>query len=310
MKPIFIGGCDRSGTTLLGAMLGAHPRHVTVPEMPFKVEIIASRSFRLPEVIRDLEAQFRFRIWDIDMNASVAQSDSPRQLIEEIVSAYANKVGKTESNVFVDHTPSNLKFAGKLLESFPDAQFVHIVRDGRAVAASLLRVDWGPNDIARAAHYWAEQLAFGFAAELSLTTRRVTRVRYEDLVARPDQVIRELCTTLQLPYSKQMQEASGFVAPAYTVPIHKLVGSAPVGTRINAWRDQLGSREVEIFESIAGELLTYLGYTPQFGATAVPASSSERVRANARHLVRSRANKLRSVARRRLALYRLRRAVT
>jgi hypothetical protein len=42
MKPIFIGGCERSGTTLLGAMLGTHPRYLCVPEMKFKIDVLSS----------------------------------------------------------------------------------------------------------------------------------------------------------------------------------------------------------------------------------------------------------------------------
>ena len=65
LRPIFIGGCDRSGTTLLGAMLGAHPRHVAVPEMPFKVPLLESGSVRGNDALAMLSREWRFKIWTL-----------------------------------------------------------------------------------------------------------------------------------------------------------------------------------------------------------------------------------------------------
>ena len=210
-------------------------------------------------------------------------------------------MAKPDPDIWVDHTPFNLQFITTLLAGFPDARFVHIVRDGRAVAASLVRVDWGPNDVGRAAHFWIEQVAFGLAAELG-ATGRVTRVRYEDLVREPRDVLLGLCSRLELEFVDSMAEASGFTVPKYTVPIHGLIGQAPNRARIDAWRDQLTCREVEIFESIAGSLLNSLGYAPEFGLAATPQTSSERALASAKNVVISRWNKWRSRKRREAAL--------
>ena len=58
---------------------------------------------------------------------------------------------------------------------------------------------------------------------------------------------------------------------------HSLVGSAPNPQRVNAWQSELTPRQVEIFESIAADLLLTLGYPVQFGLEARPISSKERV---------------------------------
>jgi hypothetical protein len=298
MRPIFIGGCDRSGTTLLAAMLGGHPLHVAVPEMPFKVGILEASGF---EERTAFAYDFRYRIWALDGSSATPRGDSPRVVIEDLVRAYAEKTRKKGPQVWIDHTPSNLRHLPILAGAFPDARFIHLVRDGRAVAASLLRVDWGPNDIARAARFWVEQMAHALAAEASRVAP-VTRVYYEDLVEQPEATVRKLCVALGVEYLDRMLEAQGFSVPEYATATHRLIGRAPALHRVAAWREELAPRQVEIFESIAGDLLTANGYKCEFGKAAIPPSTVERLRGTTRHLVRARINKQRSARRRRDAL--------
>ena len=75
-------------------------------------------------------------------------------MIEWIVKKYGKHVGKPDPRIWVDHTPQNLIHAKLLVDLFPDARMIHIVRDGRAVANSLMRVDRGPNNIEDAANFW------------------------------------------------------------------------------------------------------------------------------------------------------------
>jgi len=275
MRPIFVGGCERSGTTLLGAMLGAHSSCLCVPEMQFKLDILrfpdhgAQETIDKAEVIRRLAQRSSFRIWELNLNnaALLHEQLSCRQLIEWIVTAYGQTVGKPMPAMWVDHTPSNIRYVRTLLRLFPDAHIVHIVRDGRAVAASVLPLDWGPNQIDSAAHYWAERLAFGFAAE-SQWPERVMRVRYEDLVQDPEPVLQKICEALAIQYEPAMSQGKGFRVPQYTAQQHALVGSAPNPTRARAWETQLTPRQIEIFESLTSDLLESLGYVPKYGLRA------------------------------------------
>ncbi len=172
MRPIFVGGCERSGTTLLGAMLGAHPACLCIPEMPFKLNILRQWDWDgdRPEarlVSRWLSRNWRFRIWGLDLGQEQWPADRPgyRQTVEFLVAAYGRRVGKPGPQVWVDHTPANVRAACTLFQHFPDARMVHIVRDGRAVANSIMRLEWGPNEVESAAHFWTESLAWGLAAE-------------------------------------------------------------------------------------------------------------------------------------------------
>lgn len=175
MKPILIGGCERSGTTLLGAMLGAQASHLCVPEMQFKFDILhwadngGTDRLDTAETVKRLTRRARFRLWELELDGAAMpdESASGREMIEWLIRRYGKKAGKALPEVWIDHTPKNIRHAQTLFTAFPDARMVHIVRDGRAVAASvLLPLDWGPNVIESAARFWAERLAYGLAAEL------------------------------------------------------------------------------------------------------------------------------------------------
>jgi hypothetical protein len=176
----------------------------------------------------------------------------------------------------VDHTPVNLRYAVTLSQLFPGAKFMHIVRDGRAVASSILPLDWGPNTIDGVADWWTTSLAYGLASESWGGSARMLRVRYEDLVLNCESEVRRICRFLGLDFDANMLKADGFKVPGYTSNQHALIGSAPQPGRVNAWERSLTARQIEIFESIAGELLRYLGYDLKHGSNARKASRSEK----------------------------------
>ena len=74
-RQIFIGGCSRSGTTLLGSMLGAHSDCITTPESHFKTSVLRGRSadiFNLDskEALSKISRQWRFKVWDVKIDST------------------------------------------------------------------------------------------------------------------------------------------------------------------------------------------------------------------------------------------------
>ena len=291
MRPVFIGGCERSGTTLLGSMLGGHPEYVCIPEMPFKFDLLrlspngGEGRVAIATSLPTLRQRSSFRIWELplDLSALAHEPMSCRELIDWLVMAYGQKVAKPRPAVWIDHTPKNVRYATTLLRAFPEAKMIHIVRDGRAVAASVLPLDWGPNEIEPAARFWAGRLAYGLMAE-SRWPDRVVRVYYEDLVQAPEAMLQKLCTALDLTYDPAMSQAAGFQVPKYTAQQHALIGHAPDRSRVSGWEAQLTPRQVEIFEYTTGDLLEMLGYTLKFGLQAKKVSRRESLVAGIREL--------------------------
>jgi hypothetical protein len=93
--------------------------------------------------LRTLNKRSRFRIWDlpIELDTCTHESVSYRECIDWLVTAYGEKVAKPAPAAWIDHTPKNARYAATLFHAFPDARMIHIVRDGRAVAASVLPLD-------------------------------------------------------------------------------------------------------------------------------------------------------------------------
>lgn len=291
MKTIFVGGVERSGTTMLGSMLGTPATYICPPEMPFKTTILDSDQDRWsPMQLRELvlsDPKTELQGWRIAEQDWRFENASSSQAVVEIVRGYARLVDRADPAVWIDHTPNNARRALTLMRAFPDARFIHVVRDGRAVAASLRKLEWGPNTMRRAARFWLEGLSFGLAAESAFADRSI-RVRYEDVVADPIATLREICEEVGIAFDPLMREGRGLQVAAYTRGQHALVGKPPQAERVTRWRNELADREVEIFEAEVGDALQLLGYEPQFGPRAKAATKVERLKAEANDLVRRR----------------------
>ena len=266
---VFIGGCSRSGTTLLGAMLGRHPAVVTTPESHFKYRVYRALGGEIgaSEIGNALEAvaeHWRFRIWELPVDSDEILQELNRPsyaaLLCRLVERYAIQAGKNDAYIWVDHTPENATYATTLLEIFPEARFLHIVRDGRGVAASILPLDWGPNTITRAAHWWVRSVSYGLALERMLPAERIMSVQYETLTREPVARMRAISDFLGIDYQPSMVESTGFKVPRYTAPQHELIGREPDSDRATRWKQILTRRQVELFEHETRDFLPYLGY--------------------------------------------------
>lgn len=293
MFPVFVGGHPRSGTTLLGAMIGAHSDFVCTPESQFKTRVLRHSSIADKGIINMQTAfhlirkNWRFKIWDLDIHSlPYNEIHSYPELIFWIVKVYGEKSGKSNAGIWVDHTPSNIKNANALLELFPEAKFIHIVRDGRAVASSIMPLDWGANTVDTAARSWVKRLLHYLTVESSLGDKKIIRIRFEDLVQKPETTLRRVCLFLNIDYQPQMVQGGGLKVPQYTSKQHSLIGKGPDPKEVNAWKKELTPRQVEIFESIAGDLLLSLGYSLQYGLQAKKMTGTERFKSKIQEIYR------------------------
>jgi hypothetical protein len=259
-------------------MLGCADGALTVPESDFKLAISANLGQQPGQVdcleaLNWLRGDSRFRtFYKIELTAQTWTGDRPArtygELVDWVFRQYGRAHGREGVQAWVDHTPGNIFFTRTLLELFPNAKIVHMVRDGRAVARSLLDRAWGPNTMYHAANWWARYLAAGLAAEQAPEGEHILRVHYEDLVLRPEETLRGVCAFTGLVYNQQMIQGPGFEIPSISKTAHPLIGKPPDPRRINLWRQQLTPRQVEIFEALTGDLLPQLGYPSLYGATA------------------------------------------
>lgn len=270
-KYLLAGGCSRSGTTMLASILGASPECVAPPETDFLIPLAkAIQAGTVPptvDAMRDfISGHWRFRFWNVEIEdrpLAVERPDDPwsvyRAVIFDAVDCYARAQGEPDWRVWVDHRPGNIRWVRFLVETFPDAGVLHIVRDGRAVACSAIPLDWGPNEILSAADFWISRMARGLAAEAAFPGA-VHRVRYEDILAEPEVELRRLCAATDISFSCDMLENPWTDVPSYTKNQHRQVGSQVNRAQAELWRQRLTPHQVELFESKAAWLLGELGY--------------------------------------------------
>jgi hypothetical protein len=279
MIPIFVGGCPRSGTTLLGAMLGAHRDVICPPEAPSIAPRALHSGGALPpaevgRTRRAIQTDYKFRYWALeqqDLDGCVRAADTRYdQIVESYVRAFGRRHGRVDARFWVEHSPTNIMYVRRLRDAFPEARFVHLLRDGRAVAASILPLTWGPNTIIEAALQWASYVGHGLAAEQLLPASQIRRVTYEDLVTRPADVLGELCRFVGLDFDPDMTLGKGLEVPAYTRDQHALVGKPVDRKRSDRWRQALSARQIEMFEALTGDLLPTLGYDLQCAEARAP----------------------------------------
>ncbi len=270
--PIFVGS-GRSGTTLLRNMFDAHPRLAMCHEAQFVGRLVARRgryesggALDTEAFVTDLMANSNFRRLGLDeaaVRAGLATA-APTDLagaVRTVLDLYAMAHGK---DLYGDKTPGYVTQIPALADLLPEARFVHIIRDGRDVAMSYLdRSEWGPASMAEAALYWESRVGRGRRAGKALGRGRYRDVRYEDLVDDPEGVARSLCDFLEIEFDPAMlrYHEKGEVFVASTKDPEAFTGlTKPVTKGMRDWRSQMSGDDIALFEAIAGDLLSDLGY--------------------------------------------------
>jgi hypothetical protein len=100
-----------------------------------------------------------------------------RRFVADLLDPLAPRPG-----AWIEKSPSNCSAAGFLAEMFPEMRLVHVVRDGRDVACSFMRVPWAPNDFEQALGLWERNLLEAHLGTVAAGPERVHRLALEDLV--------------------------------------------------------------------------------------------------------------------------------
>lgn len=252
MRWIFVGGCPRSGTTLVGSLVGASPGFVIVPESQFKRELVLRNDFSLSASRTNIERSLPFRIWDLGERyfESVSPSIDLRQLLDHMARTFAARHAHWGvPHTVVDHTPSNLRpdVAVSLARLFPDALFVHVVRDPRGVVNSIRRCDWGPTGIRASAEWWLDWIGSTSSATANLQASAIT-VRFEDVLQDPAGAVSVLAS-----YARGFGEGS-------TGPTDDYRNWQVDGSRGRAWRAELPRFGQDEVARLTGSVARSLGY--------------------------------------------------
>lgn len=227
IDPIFVTGFQRSGTTLLQALLGAHPDVAAAPETHFVFRIWQLRDYygdlsddaRLERVVHDLLHPPIPLLVDCGFDAQRVlrrARSGPRTyaaVLDALLGDYAQRHGAAR---WSEKTPGQP--LADVLELFPSAAIVHIRRDPYDTIASCLATPWNDRTAAELAGQLVRFDAASTAAAAALPDDQYVDVRYEDLVRAPRSELARLCRRLRLPPAvSEMLDPSrrGPVVPAF-----------------------------------------------------------------------------------------------
>ena len=274
--PLILLGVSRSGTTLLRVILDRSPG-VAIPDESFFVPLLARRHGKTVDAERFLDDLARIpaiRDWGLSMTSLAPRIRSGMPIgeaIGAIYDAYADAAGKPR---WGDKTPMYMRHLALLDELFRDAQYVHLIRDGRDAALSFLQMPEGtftrtwahPSTPAQFACLWRKEVGDARALGRRVGATRYHEVRYEALVADPETTVRGICEFAGIPFESAMLDYAGAVDVSSKPHQQRLL--APPTTGVRSWRADMSATGVAEFEAVAGDLLRELGYDVTSSETA------------------------------------------
>ena len=241
-RPVFVGGTGRSGTTIAGRLLGHHPDLGSTN--PRELRFVASaggvadayatatgglsgeRAVSAQDVVENIWSHWYERIKpsgakgglyrrlsreemaqvcaryveEFDEDPFVAS----RRLTETIVSS---RVRRDPQSRWVDTTPANARSADRVLALFPEGVVVHMMRDGRDVAASFVSKPFGPREVFEGLDAWRDRMIEAWRAEQASPPGRVIRIDLEELaVTRREETLDGLLAGIGVSPDRRLRE--------------------------------------------------------------------------------------------------------
>lgn len=256
---VFNVGAQRSGTYWLQRIVTTHPAISAVPsESALFSHGVAPLFERFHHGARSSE-----EVGSLFVERGVLV-DAVRGLCDAVYAPYLER----DAELLAERTAVHVREIDLISEIYPDSRFIHIIRDGRDVARSVVAKPWGPTSIGEAAVEWRDCVLTARRAELP--PDRYLEVRYEELLGRPGAVITSVFDWLGLSLGED--DLANALGEART---RKNMGrDGQAGVAAAKWRTGMTSEELREVQAVAGDLLACLGYEP---ADAVPLSPAPAV---------------------------------
>ncbi|HEX5230435.1 MAG TPA: sulfotransferase [Bryobacteraceae bacterium] len=262
--PVFIIGSQRSGTTLLRVTLNRHSQLAVCGETEFFRRLYTRRhAFGDPaneqNRARIVSAYLAVRpVRQLGIDLSLLEERMMREgvnwssIFASLLSAYATTHGKPFAG---EKTPGHAWHVHTLCEWYPDCAIIHLIRDPRAVVYSLTNVPWASRSVLMGARMWH---SINTAALAASKRDNYMAVKYEDLVARPEQELARICRHIGLDYEEALLEPiAGQRDP--DKPFHPAYQKITAG-RAAVWQMRLHPWQIAAIEAAAGEYMDQFGY--------------------------------------------------
>lgn len=271
--PVFIVGPPRSGTTLLAAMIGAHPEIACGAESHFFAKLSEAALYSAVKdscwpdravralsqlTVGDMPVHLQFGL-SVDDLAEYLTDRAPakRTMLEALTAQYAAYRGKKR---WAEKSPPHLAQIPRIRSTFPNARIVRIVRDPRDSAESMCSLPWTssfPVANAIVINEW-----FQLSQQADCTMPDTLTIRFEDLLQSPEETLRSVCQHIGVTYQPCMLHTCN--ADEAVVPDHepwkKRVSQSLDPSRACAWKQTGWTRETVAISNVCHDLIETMGY--------------------------------------------------
>ena len=237
-SPVFLVSPVRSGSTFLRLMIDSHPLISNPGECDFLFDLVGDDG-TFPETdsyVRWLSTNRIFLAKKLKIDRQLSCGALIRSFVQQM---------RQENTVLTMNLHRHFHRAQKV---FPEARFIHLLRDPRDVAMSCLRMGWGGH-VYHTVDIWSDAEHSWEKLRSSLADEQLIEIRYEQLVEDIPGVLGSICTFLEVPYSDRMLDYS--TKSTYGPPDRKLCYQ---------WRKSYSEDELRLVEGKVGNMLVERGY--------------------------------------------------
>ena len=275
ITPIILLASERSGTNLLRALVSSHSAVASPPPCSI-VDVLADYAFRYfppsrPPHLRELAqdaitlTKSHLNPWDIDLTPQAIIERMGQasfwELFKVINELYAEKAGRT---YWFSKEPGLFRHIYEIKMHMPNARFVYMARDGRDVAASMIKGGIQEFHIYNAAHHWASDQRYCLGAFADPMLRNsIHFMKYEDLIENQESEMRRLMSFVGLgfePSQLEFYKRKSVIDHAEKSRFWKNLAKPIDASNKGKYRESLGAKKTVIFESVAWAEMLALGY--------------------------------------------------
>ncbi|MFC1785150.1 sulfotransferase [Candidatus Neomarinimicrobiota bacterium] len=259
-RPIFIVGCERSGTTMLRLILHSHANIAIPPQTKYIKKIYKRRLFfRNLSKLKNRERIIKWfynnhnkktKIIDLGLDPNDIQNELMKSgnslgaILSTIFKLYSKQNNKVR---WGDKHPYYIKYLDQLFKLFPNAQVIHVIRDGRDAVASLKSMPWWKNNSIYSMLNWQEAILSGRKAKFKYGSNQFIEILYENIIDDPEKNIKILCDFLEEDFSPKILEFYKIADTA--VPNYKMDWHSETKQQMNSKKIGRWQRDLETWES-------------------------------------------------------------
>lgn len=288
IKKAFILGNPRSGTSLLRIILNNHKNIIAPPESGFAHWWLKKYGTwqkkdcdnleKLKSLMNDLMLSRKIETWELDFNALYEKIilTKPSNYSELVTLVYLEFITKMDVKVIIDKNNYYINHLKDLLKIWPDAYFIHLVRDGRDVASSYMElmdkdikyIKYKPKlskNIADIASEWTNNVLSIEEYLLTINKDKRITIKFEDLIFSTKDTLNDLCEHFKIEFDDVMmnyysQTERKYLEPKETSGWKEKTTSPPLTSRVGRYHEDISPSDLKIFNSIAYEALSSFGY--------------------------------------------------